>query len=517
MVKLFGREFGEIKGAVAERILGADHARAHKRVEDKGKVSVGYGFSVAEGRVEHPANMQNYEAWASDTEVNMAINVLTDVIAPGFYTEMPEKEDSKGKKDVKDVKHPSLRVVDEYSEAVNLDEDLSEIVNQMLSKGFAPTEKVVGYDGQTDLKILPSETFYMYRDKKGTVLKYTQEETYNSPIATWKGGEMEDIILFIHRKTPRRPYGFALVEPIGSLVDGRNALNEDVIKGVHRWANPIPIMETSKSKDASTALKSAIEDRDVDEWILAYNVQKDELRWNTLTVDPSTRFIPYVELIYYQICEGLHAPLLLYLKNATEASATVMMESVDRLVSGVQRYVKRRVERYLFEPLTGKPVPRLVWGKPVTGLEKVTLTELAALINGQGLAYNQKEDLLRQFGIKLPEPDWKSGPPVPTITPFGGGNKPFGGSEKPKNEVSPEFLVEKLNDLGTALGIISANFDEGKLSITDVMKMAQRTIEAHIKRAYPVGWEPHVQEEFERFVNDKVVKKAGKSYTVRVN
>src|SRR3989304_3048393 len=203
------------KTVVAERVLGADHVKSSKISEDKGKVDTSYGGSW-EGRVEHPNNMANYEKWACDAESNMAINVLTDIIAGvGFHTEMPDQKDS-------DEKHPSLKIVDEYAETVNLDEDLEEITSQMLSKGFCPAEKTVGYDGQTDLKILPSETFYYYRDKKGNVLKYTQEETTHNPITTWAGKEMQDVILFMHRKTPRRPYGFSLLEPIGSLIDGRN-------------------------------------------------------------------------------------------------------------------------------------------------------------------------------------------------------------------------------------------------------------------------------------------------------
>jgi hypothetical protein len=192
-----------------------------------------------------------------------------------------------------------------------------------------------------------------------------------------------------------------------------------------------------------------------------------------------------------------------------------MMESVDRLVNGIQRYVKRRVERYLFEPLVGKPVPRLMWGKPQTGLEKVTMTELAALCNSPALANNQKQELLKQYGVKLPEADWKTGPPQPVAQPFQPfGQKPF---EKPKPETPVELLVEKLNDLNTGLNIIATNFDEGKLPITSACQMAERTIKAHMQRAYPNDWESKTQEAFQSFVSERIVKHGKPSYRVTVD
>lgn len=515
MVKIFGKSYGELKATV-ERKLGADRIRGYKVKEaEKGNIDVGYGFSE---RVPHPSNMDSYEEWSKDPEASIALEVLTGIISGvGFYTEMPDEVPEEER-----LTHPNKLKIDEYAESVNLDEKLNQNVWQSITKGFSPAEKIVGFDGQIDLKTLPAESFYMYRDKKGTLLKYTQERSAGDVITEWKGAEMDDVIRFVNDESPLRPYGYSILDPIGELLEGRAQLNVDVMKGVHRWANPIPIMETVKSKSNSVELKEALNNRDVDEWVLIYDVAEGEMRWTPLTVTPAKDFISFVDLLYTQICEGLHAPLLLYLKNATEASATVMMESVDRFVNGKQRYFKRRIEKGVFEALVGEPVPRLIWGKPQTGLEKVTMTELAALVNSPALANNQKQELLKMYGVKLPEPDWKSGPPMPTFTPFGDKDKkPFGQDGKDKKQEpnsNMEFLVEKLNDLNTALNIIGVNFDEGKIPLTEVIRMAQRTIEAHMKRAYPVGWEPHVQEELQRFIGERVTRKSGKpSYRVTVD
>jgi hypothetical protein len=337
------------------------------------------------------------------------------------------------------------------------------------------------------------------------VLKYTQERSVGDIITTWQGKEMNDILLFFHRRTTSWPYGKSLTEPIGTLLDERAEMNSDMPKAVHRWAYPIPIMETSGPKQA---LEDAAKDRDIDEWIFVGNVREGEVRWKTLEINPQARFIPYIELIYYQICEGLHAPLLLYLKNATEASATVMMESVDRLTSGIQRYMKRRVEKNLFEPQVGTPVPRLVWGQPKTGLEKVTLTDLASIINSPKMTWEQAQWLLKQYISGLPE---AQKPEAPAQLPF----QPF---QKPKpQEIPVEQMLEKLNDLQSGLQIIEDNYVERRITIVEAVRLADKTISVYFQRVYPDGWELKRNEEFDKFTRRLLMlPKSAIEYKVKV-
>lgn len=503
------------------RVIEVSTGRGYRVEEQEGKIATGYDW---EDRQRHPNNMGKYEEWANDPEANIAFNVLTDIIAGvGYYTEMPEDVDEN---------HKNKQKIDEYGETVNLDEDLQEIVMTMLQKGFCPVERKKNYD----LKILPPETFYIYKTKRGDVYRYTQERSRGDVITSWertdwkemlgrckesykqeelekllkfespdKTGNFEDIILFFHRKTTGWPYGKSLVEPIGPLLDERTQMNEDMPKAVHRWAYPIPVMQTSGSK---TALQDACEDRDIDDWIFIGNVEEGEVRFDTIAIDPQARFIPYIELIYYQICEGLHAPLLLYLKNATEASATVMMESVDRLVNGIQTYVKRRVEKYLFAPQVGKPVPRLIWGQPKTGLEEITLTDVAAIINSPKVPDNQAQYILKQFFSDLPDPEYTKEQPQLPFQPF----------QKAKPEIPVEQMLERLNDVETGLNIIAENYSERKISITEACRLADRTITVHMKRAYPSQWQQHRDKKFQEFLHGRLLKlRDGKTYSVTVN
>jgi len=505
-----------------KRLIEVATGKGYK-TEDKGAVDVSYGWT---DRVPHPANMSHYDAWANDPEANIAFNVLTDIVAGvRYYTEMPEDEDEN---------HPNKQTIDDYGETVNLDEDLQEIVMAMLQKGFCPVERLSNYD----LKILPPETFYIWRNKKGHIYRYTQERARGDVIATWEESNwksklekyeslypkqefkelmafeandpspLDDIILFFHRRTTSWPYGKSLVEPIGDLLTERTQMNEDMPKAIHRWAYPIPVMQTSGSK---AALQTACEDRDIDDWIFVGNVDEGEVRFDTINIDPQARFIPYIELIYYQICEGLHAPLLLYLKNATEASATVMMESVDRLVNGIQGYVKRRVERYLFEPQVGKPVPRLIWGQPKTGLEDITLTDVAAVM--PYLKRNQQLDLLKQFGIQLPEPEEDPFEQQPKLQ-----FQPF---QKPQPQIPMEQVLDKLNDLGTALQIIQTNYQEKRIPLTQAMRLGGKAIEVHLKRIHGkdvAAYEERREVEFGKWTRRLlgVKESEGKVYKVSV-
>lgn len=480
-------------------VMEISHGAGYKTREDVGKIDTSYRWKT---RLSHPLNMHNYEEWGNDAEASVALEVLKNIIAGvGYYTEMPEEFQPKNA-DEKPHKHQVF--IDDYGETVNLDEKLQYIAHTMLHKGFCPVEIIDDYD----LKLLPPETFYIHMTKTGELIKYTQERSTNDVVTTWKTQEeIDSILLFFFGWTPNQPYGKSLLEPIGALIDDRAQMNLDMPAAVHRWAYPIPIMETSGSKDS---LQAACEDRDIDEWIFIGNVNDGDVRWKTLEIDPQARFIPYIELIYYQICEGLHAPLLLYLKNATEASATVMMESVDRLVNGVQRYVKRRVEKHLFKPQVGEPVPRLVWGQPKTGLEDITLQDISSIL--PFMAKNQQQHLLKQYLSGMPEPEWEE-PATPQL-PFQ--QQPF---QKKPQEIPMTAMLEKLNDLQTSLNIIEANHNANKLSLIEACRLADRTITVHMKRVYPDNWEEHRDSEFQQFIHEKLAGKVTgrKTYTVAVD
>lgn len=512
------------------RKVEVSHAQGYRELQkesDVGHTSPLISYSWTD-KQPHPVNMTKYDDWANDPEASVAFNVLSDIIAGvGIHTEMPEGSSPD---------HKNKKIIDDYVQKVNLQEDLHEATMTMLQKGFVPLERLEDYD----LKLLPPETFYIWKTKLGHIYRFTQEKPEGNVIALWedpnwkreleackesydstskgwkeawgfspprdmKPAPLEDIIVFYHRRTPTWPYGKALTEPIGDLLANRNQMNKDMPKAIHRWAYPIPFVFTSGSK---TAIEEECVNRDVDEWVFTGNVDKDEVWFETLSIDPQARFIPYIELIYYQIAEGLHAPLLLYLKNATEASATVMMESVDRLVNGVQNHIKYRVQKYLFQPQVGeKDCPIMRWGQPKTGLEDVTFTELSSIL--PFLPRNQQQELIKKYVPELPEPEWDKDPQPIVPQPFQNSN------QKPQPaDGQLEKWVDKINDMNTGLKVIEQNFAEGRLGITEACRMADKTITVHMKRIHGEAWAAHRDGEFQQFVADKLLRVSKKSYTV---
>jgi hypothetical protein len=444
--------------------------------------------------------MGNYDEWNSDAEVDISLDLLTDLIAGvGFYTEMPEEDKAQNTNKTKPPDHPNKILIDKYCETINADEKFKQITRTMLGKGFCPAEIIGNYD----LKILPPETFYVWRTKLGKVYRYTQEVN-NSEVARWEENELGKVLLFINEEDTSHPYGQALTDSIGDLIDIGKQMNEDIGKALHRYAWPKRVHRYDMSIES---IKKAYTEADVDEDLFLGNCAKDSYSVDTLEVNPNTKFQASVDMIYNQKAEGLHAPLLLYLKNATEASATVMMESVDRFVNGSQRYNKRRIEHYLFEPQCGEPVPRVMWGQPKTGLEKVTLTELASIINSPRVAKNQAQTILKQFFPNLPEPEFEPVPQPLQTQPF----------QKQKPEVPMEQVLEKLNDLQTGLSIIETNYVERKITLIEVMQLADKTITVYCKRAYPEDWEQKRNDEFDKFTRRILqLPKRSEVYQVKV-
>lgn len=466
-------------------------------------------------KLPHPNNMSEYAEWGSDPQVRIGIDLLTDMVAgSGYYTQMPEK-DMTGTKI--DPAHKNLQTIDNYLKTIGFRDKYKQIQRTKFEMGFSAVE--IKPDGS--LKILPSQTIYIWRDKFGNNLRFTQE--YDSTqVAEWKGDD-PNFLLFIHNEDPAHPYGRSITDSIGGLIDANDQINVDMPKIIHRYSSPLGIWEASRD---IAPVKQAVTDRDVDEDVFIGNVEKDELRHTFVEAGTQVKFLDYIDQINFQIGQALHAPLILLLKNATEASATKMLDAVDRAVVGEQEQNADIIEKYLFAPLCGEPVPEFMHGASGEVLDEIALTDIGTLKGNGTITWKQAQDLIRKKGIDLIEDEQPAPPP---IVPFGqkpsfgqqgqqgqqGNQNPF---EKPKLAIPAELLIEKLNDLNTGLEIIATNFDEGKLPITNACQMAERTIKAHMQRAYPVGWEGKVQDEFQRFVSERIVKHGSKpTYRVTVD
>lgn len=352
----------------------------------------------------YPANLAEYEKYyKSDSEVHSGINVLADMsVGVGYYTEC---ENEKAKE-----------IVDNFAEEVGLDQILLNVVKSKLIYGFCPVERYLVKGppkGVLRLKILPSRTVKVKRDRKGKILGYKQTLTGDSV-----NFKVKEIVWFVYNQVGTGPYGTSIIAPILGLVKAKAQTHIDMPKIIHRYSSPLTVWETTSD---IKVLKDAVTTRKPNEDIFVGHVSKDDVRFKTVEMDPRGRFMEYINDLNQSILEGLQAPLLHYLRNATEASATKMLEVIDRHVQGIQQYVKRVVEREIFTPLLAvygiSDVPSINWGAPKTGLEDLDLLGLARLVDVGALTPLAAQDLMRKMGLPLEETEEPETPEVPTPTP----------------------------------------------------------------------------------------------------
>jgi hypothetical protein len=424
------------------------------RKENKGIVSTSNQWTE---RLPHPANMDKYDRLNSKPEVHIAIELLTHMVAPDVYVQMLETDDT-GKEIAPD--HPNIKKVQKWMRDKNFRSKYKQIVRTKISKGFCPVEIL----SDKSIKLLPPESFYIYRDKKGTVTKYTQEIN-NSVVAEWSAND-PSILLFIQNEDPTHPYGVAISDSIADLIECRDQLNMDMPKIIHRFS--APTMTVISDQDV-TAIKTAIEDKDLDEAVYIGNANPDTLKIEFHEPDARVKFTEYIELVNFQIAEELHAPLILLLKNATEASATKMLEAVDRYVQAEQDENAEVVEQRIFKRLVGEPTPEFLHGAPNSTLKDITLDQIGTLKGNGTITWKQAQDLIRKKGIELIE-DEQPAPPAILQSADNMDEKPL-------------INKDKTTQLELQLQTIKANYEANHLIFTEALKEADRAINNTIEKA----------------------------------
>jgi hypothetical protein len=510
------------------------HGLMHKLKEAAGITRIGYGIDST-NRLPHPQNMGRYAELCTDPTVSVAIDIKRDMVVPDFYFEMPEdKPIDTTKQKVEAViqpdtgaapkdanpqlkptapkpnpEHPNKKKLEEWKKTTKATKKLKQIVSTMIAKGFCPVEITNDYN----LKVLPPESFFIYRDKVGEVLKYTQEDSMKV-LNTWQGAAMDDIILFINDEDTDHPYGESDVESLATLLDTRHELNEDMGKIIKRFSAPFGILRSSGS---ATDLKTNIAAKDVDEILFLGNTEKDQVELMFEEPDPQCKFLPYIDSVDFQIGQKLNAPLILLLKNATEASATKMLDAIDRWVQSTQNEIAEILEERIYTKICGSgPIPIHKWGAPKEVLDDITLGDIASL-TGKSISKRQAQDLIRQKGIELLEDEaWLSQPDVapnpfdPNAPPQDKAN-PFQKQPFPPKKVVPNIpveSVERLNDLGTQLAVIEANHKKKDgISLVEAANQAERCIMGAMKRIHGSDWQRFYNEAFQTFLHEHLVPK----------
>lgn len=377
-----------IQEKIAEAIIGLD-------------ASTGGGLFTRGRITSRPARISNYFTWyEKDGVVFASINSLSEAATGlGYHNKMPDDYEWESE----EIPEP-LELVNEFGEEMQLDSVTPNICRNMLIAGFCPVEiEIDKFPSKSALKVIHPKTvkeIVLGGDEYHGIKSIVQK--VGSKKATITG---ENLAWFVNNQIGNDKRGISIIKPVASLLAIKDTALSNMGKIIDRYLAPLVIW---KSTQSIAGLKTAVEQREADEDIYLGNLHPDEIKEVAQPIEISgearfTEFISYIdELIYI----GLYAPNLYYWRNATEASARVLSEMVDRNVRAIQRNMKRGMEAGFYERLMKANdfdlVPRLIWGIEKTGLEDIQLESIIATAMNIGM-FNEKnlQALLTQGGVDV--------------------------------------------------------------------------------------------------------------------
>jgi len=345
-----------------------------------------------------PKNINTYYSYFEDDgTVQRSVIDLAEVSGgQGFFTTVDEDEKAK-------------ELCDEFCQKNNLDEFIPNIMRNMLIAGFLPVEtKMNKLPSKCALKIVhPKTVRTIVLDPKTAKLDHVIQEA-NKMGARNITLKEADLAWFVYNKVGNDPRGTSLVRGIIDLLGYQDNAKKNMDRILAKYASPLRVW---KRKGDVAAFRKAIEEVEAGEDIFLGNLTDEELKeiLQVVSVDPRAKFWEYNKYLDLKIYESLGAPSLGYWRNATQASANVLDDIVQRNVHALQRNVKRIVEAKWFGPLCQlnkcKEVPKLEWGYEKTGVEDLNISDF--ITKGLEVGYitiTQFMKLLNQMGLRI-EPD----------------------------------------------------------------------------------------------------------------
>jgi hypothetical protein len=356
--------------------------------------------------------MQLYER---DPTCKASVDLLgASVVGAGFYTTVNENYEKAAE---------AKRVVDSFNEGVNLDALLCDMARALIACG-----------NDFWLKLAPEKLTALLRLPVDAVERIHQsfigDKTLKIPYKTESyklrqayGGESLAVEAVLHWRInclDTSGYGTGVLQVLlHSLVfqsDRRPAFAwmkakiERIMPRIfEKYAGP-DVLALLERADADTIRKfeQAIKNRSEEGAWLFYN-GKGEIQ--PVTLDPRARFEYYVDHLINQFYLGCETPLprLFSTPGFTEASAKAALELQNMLIQPVQRYIKRQIERELFDVVlaqagldAAKAQPRLHWGSPQT--KEISLADL---LKAAELGLVRQEEF-RKNAVKLGWELWET-------------------------------------------------------------------------------------------------------------
>ena len=290
-----------------------------------------------------------------DPTCKSSVDLLAaSAVGSGFYTTMNENYEKAAQ---------AKSIVDNFNETVNLDALLSDMARMLIACG-----------NDFWLKLTPENIKAIHRLPIDAIERieqsYLDEKTLKIPykIESYKlrqtyGGENLDANAMVHWRINCLDYsGYGtgvlqvLLHSLTFQSDKRPAyssmkarIERIMPKIFEKYAGPdvLALLERADD-DTIQKFQQAIKNRGEEGAWLFYNGKGDI---KPVTIDPNARFEYYVDHIINQFYLGCETPLprLFSTPGFTEASANAALELQNMLIQPVQRYIKRHVERELFD------------------------------------------------------------------------------------------------------------------------------------------------------------------------
>lgn len=361
------------------------------------------------GVAKRPADLATYlDYYENDSSVGTSIDALTNMTCGnGLYPKLDDEDAKYGDWSASDV----LGEINDLNSRICLDELLPNINRCMRIYGYSPVERVThpGLPGGiVSCTVYDSPSFEYKRNSKGMFEAFYQKVGLEKSILF----KPNEIVWFVNKQVGNSKgcmYGRSDIKRVLKLLGIRDATIDNINGILKNQSRPPVIWKTRSQNDVSTLKVLLKEAKTADEDIVLF--PKDSVEHDVVKIDTKIPYWEYVSYVDGLIFQGLHSPMLDYLRNSTEASSTSMLKVIELDVFGSQRYLKRMVEHQLWEwhlrhkKYTG-PVPRLVFGVPKTGLEELDTASM--ITKGLDLGYlapNQYFAILKQLGVSVPEPD----------------------------------------------------------------------------------------------------------------
>lgn len=374
----------------------------------KGYVTTVASIFGKQGAVK-PPNLDELERlYKSNGVVSSAVEqTVAEICGTGYYTSADLDE---GVEEANPNQSKAKQLVDDFAEAIGLDQILIRITRDMLIYGNAYLEKIPAKENEKQtvagLKILPPTTMEIDPDPehKGKINGYIQKlkgEHKGTPF------RKDQIIHFKFDVISSSAYGTSMIAPVFETVKHIDEIDKQILKFIKRYASPKIFWKLPMGYvgDAFEKMKNALANIPEDEDF----VFTEDISFEVPQIDARGRFTDYLQMENEKVQTGLKTPLLSYLRNATEASAKVMIDYFKERVIMYQRYLKRMVEMEIFKPIIEAvgltDLPRLNWGMEKTGIEEISLDDIANLSSVQSrvLSPFQARELLRKIGVPVEE------------------------------------------------------------------------------------------------------------------